>query len=294
MKLYMIFVVAVTCVSLASIAADEPKPNNKLLGTATAEFYWDASSYGKCQQAVTEKYTRFALHNGGNELSDKQFLIRQDFEVGTGCFEGYYPAKIAVSASAVQLSKDGATVSPTMLWRFEETGNAGRIGEYPLQNIYQITLGGCCGSPDENKYYSLLTGRLVAPAVLTTLELADTRALRFISVGFSCAKGKTAQAILYYSDENGINQKLPLKYPLEGCSWRTEEIHITPGEKEHLGTVIFNQRNFDGITVTVRLCRDTCADTSLEFAATIDADVMKIARIGPARKPHKQQGAGRD
>src|SRR5205085_2052560 len=72
------------------------------VGNARSEIKIDKTRSEECSEYVNfiEKFSRFTLFKYDWEQK-KYYLIKQDFELGQGCFEGYNPQKINVAANVL-------------------------------------------------------------------------------------------------------------------------------------------------------------------------------------------------
>ncbi|MBS4096217.1 MAG: hypothetical protein KGZ83_05185 [Sulfuricella sp.] len=86
-------------------------------------------------------------------MGDKQFLVRQDFDIGEGCFEGHNPSRVTVAGR--QLNIQDNKVTQIEAWRFSTNGISGRIDD----DVFYVVDGNwCCGEAQSTKYFSLRNG----------------------------------------------------------------------------------------------------------------------------------------
>jgi hypothetical protein len=152
------------------------------IGTARSEITIDKTHTEECGEYVNfvEKFTRFTLFKYDWQQK-KHYLIRQDFELGQGCFEGYNPAQVTVTANALDPIK--GTVGTRTEWQFSAAGASGDVAGYPFQGLYKVTLPGCCAASAVDKYFSLITGNFIMASTIRPLllDLAEQRSQRYIA-----------------------------------------------------------------------------------------------------------------
>jgi len=119
--------------------------------------------------AVTERFSRQLLHR--DKSTNAYSIIVQDFEVGTGCFEGYSPANISLAAFPIEVNSGKVGSAPS--WTLKTHGMHGEP-EYdfgPAEGLYRIDLPGCCAARNTFDYVSLDTGKIVASTTGPMLEV---------------------------------------------------------------------------------------------------------------------------
>lgn len=122
------------------------------LDKGISRFSIDTSTADYCRPTIREQYTRYSLIPG-NQIDGKPFLIRQDFDVGEGCNEGHFPARVTVVGQQLNIQRD--KVTQIEAWRFSTSGISGRMDD---GLFYVVEGSGCCGAAQSTKYFSLRNG----------------------------------------------------------------------------------------------------------------------------------------
>jgi len=168
-----------------------------------------------CEDTVTsiERFTRDFLFQYDYEQNG-YYLITQKFEVGEGCFEGYDPANVSVTARRIDVHT--GKVSKQIVWMFSTKGIKGErvIGK----DLYKIVHPGCCGLSTTTKYFNLHSGRYVGSSMLHPLTLGNfSPAERLIMVELGSSSDYMGKergiATIYYGEGKDIKQEVVVKSP---------------------------------------------------------------------------------
>jgi hypothetical protein len=210
MRFATIILSFLACVSFAeagSMVTVGKAANTAMLDTTTAE---------ACTPSLREHFYRHSVYQLSPHRSGHHALIQQEFDIGQGCFEGYSPAKVTVSAKP--LNAKSGRVGARRLWSFTTEGVSGEVETGDFWGLYRIDMPGCCGSARTSKYFSLETGKLVGSTTKRMLEMSfvdkyDSRGVverRFISVEDNIASSPQAStkaiATIFYADAYALEE----------------------------------------------------------------------------------------
>jgi len=210
--------------SSIQVIADE---GFRVIDQGKTEFSVDFGTLDSCQPHTIEKYIRNSLH-GDNQRG--YLLIKQKFEIGTGCFEGHHPQNITVSAYDI---KNIGKNNQKAIWQFKTTGIEGEIGKRPFSDFYIIKEYGCCGGGNVKKYFSLNTGNLIAYSSidLLSVNLSSTSEKRYVGVEDTIAPSQTYEgkhvAVIFYSNSDHIIQKFVVMHPYDNEEWVLEKVELS-------------------------------------------------------------------
>ena len=160
-----------------------------------------------------EKWSRFAVC-GFDGKEPRSYLIRQDFEVGTGPFEGYKPENLTLSAFPFCAASGKAGDQP--VWQVRTVGVDGHCYG---NDFYCAEAPGCCAAQDTTLYYSLRTGKFSGASTnrLLEVEIPNTPFKRFITTQSDWAsewKGiKGAHINVFYASQDGLMQSVGIILP---------------------------------------------------------------------------------
>ncbi len=202
-------------------------------------------SSDECIPHTIEKYTRNYLYEFSNS---RQILIKQRFETGRGCFEGYNPQSISVSAHVID--KNTGAIMQEPVWRFESTGIRGEAENYPYTDLYEVQEPGCCDARDVYKYYSLKSGNLLAFSSknLLVVQLLQTNKKRFMGVEENLSASKSYNkehvAVIFYSDDADIKQKLVVKKPGDKEGWILDKMWVSEQNANKYPITVLNINKF--------------------------------------------------
>lgn len=118
---------------------------------------------------MVEQFSRQSIYTNYKDRSQSYRLISQQFELGSGCFEGYNPAKITVTAKPIDITS-GKIVEKS-IWSFTTEGVTGEITQPHGSQLYQVEIPGCCETKNTTRYFSLYTGKLLASSTGSLLGI---------------------------------------------------------------------------------------------------------------------------
>jgi hypothetical protein len=229
----------------------------------------DPQTATSCQPTTVENYARLTVINVSTQQQPEFALLTQQFEVGTGCFEGYQPAHVRVSAQRLNIKTGQA--EPNILWSMNSDGIQGAVQSYDAKMLYRIDMPGCCGASDTAKYYSLLTGKLIASATghLLSVNAIDEHATRFIGVEDNIASSRqgdtTAIATIFLGDNQAQIETLSVKAPTSYAQedWWIESLHW---RGQHTSQNNLTVKQFMEATLALRLkCRCAAEDIVMQI-----------------------------
>ena len=275
LKSYFIFFLFIYSASIDVIAKDD----FTVIDRDNSEFSVKLKSFDECTPHTIEKYTRNYLY--GTPYSPK-VLIKQHFEIGKGCFEGYYPQTISVSSHAIDQNLGTVTQDP--IWRFDSKGIRGEAEKYPYTGLYVVQEPGCCDARDIYKYYSLKKGNLLAfsSKELLIITLAQTNERRFIGVEENLSVSKTYQgehtAVIFYSDDTNIKQKLIVRKPGDKEGWILDKMGAPEENFNKYPISVLNKKEFTNFDLNIRLiCR--CEANPVNISIPVVSDKMDINSV---------------
>jgi hypothetical protein len=201
------------------------EPGEMLIRETESRFFLDTSGRTDCAPTVRETFTRFHVRRRdfhGNPPA----LVRQDFEIGSGCFVEYKPARVSLSAQPLNL-KTGRT-QDTILWRFSAEGTSG-FPEPDIEGLYRIDHPGCCSSANTAKYFSLITGKQIGSSTSKLLELPFHEATerRYMTAEDNTASSpwKTPSdaaeiiATVFFGSDEALMQSVSIQIPKNHEAW---------------------------------------------------------------------------
>lgn len=136
----------------------------------------DATTLDSCRVTTIENYTRLNIYQNA-ATSNEHTLITQHFETGSGCFEGYSPEKITVTAQRIDLEAGKVDAQPK--WVLEATGSSGAIED----DMYKVESLGCCSSVSTQKYFSLITGKLITSSTSELMRIFNNKTREYLYIG---------------------------------------------------------------------------------------------------------------
>ena len=184
------------------------------VGTGDNCAWIDTGTANSCRVTVREKWSRFAVFDLGEIDKPTHFIIRQDFEVGEGCFEGHNPESVKLSAFPLDILSGKVGEKP--VWQLETVGVD---GHFRGNDFYGVEAPGCCDSQDTTLYYSLRTGKLAGASTNRPLDIGipNTSFWRFITTQSDLAserKGiKDANINIFYASKDGLMQSVGIILP---------------------------------------------------------------------------------
>ncbi|MBI3901833.1 MAG: hypothetical protein HY306_02650 [Nitrosomonadales bacterium] len=164
--LYTFCVITAQAGSLIAIGQSS---NLAILDTKTAD---------SCEPTLTEHFSRYSIYQLSPYQTGHHVLIEQQFDVGRGCFEGYSPAKVSVSAKHLDAKFGG--VDKKELWSFTTEGISGDVLGSVLHGVYRVDMPGCCSAAKTSKFFSLETGRLIGSTTSERLSSAPLLKVDFV------------------------------------------------------------------------------------------------------------------
>lgn len=245
------------------------------IGSAENSLVIDTSTSNTCQVTQIEKYSRFLLYEY-ERSTHKKFYIQQDFEIGTGCFEGYSPASITVTAKNIE--SETGKLSQDIAWAFDAEGVRGGIDELYSYSLYKVEMPGCCGAAEVDKYYSLKNGKLVISSTIQPLkiDIANTEKLGYIGVhGGADTSNKNSIATIIYGTNESEMQKISIQSAKSGDEeWIVEKLKFSESDKQVL--TLFKREDFKGISIDIELnCR--CDREPVKIVLTMNGDRINAA-----------------
>ena len=256
-------VLLLICSTSVNVVANE---EFKIIDQDESEFLFYLES---CTPRTIEKYTRNYLYKFSNT---DYLLIKQRFEIGNYCSDVGYHGNIVVSAYEVK--KDSGNIAQKPIWQFESVGRTGVPEEYPYLNLYLVKDG------FTRRYYSLKNGNLIALSSkdLISIQMSQTRERRFIGVQDNMSLGNFDDdhiAIIFYSDDKNIRQKLLVEKKDDKDAWFLYKIEI-PGENVKYNEItIINKNEFTNMTLHFQLmCQ--CEASPININLPIVADSLNI------------------
>jgi hypothetical protein len=264
-----------------------------------------------CDHTVTsiERFTRDFLFQYDYE-SNGYYLITQRFEVGEGCFEGYDPANVSVTARTIDLHT--AKVSKQIVWMFSTKGIKGERDVGPMKDLYKVIHPGCCGLSTTTKYFNLRSGRFVGSSMLQPLTVDNlTTAYRHIMVELGSSSDYMGKergiATIYYTDGNGIKQEVVVKSPHNTSSFcDLNRLQFTGQPEYKRWYSLPRQSPFEGISFVAEVICEQLDRTIIEIPIVGDALRINKATIkGPTGikivdvsdkepPPRRRQNSGSD
>lgn len=163
----------------------------------------DPKTIDSCSLTAIEKYTRHFIYN---LTKSSYYLITQNFETGTGCFEGNNPQKLTVMANILDPVTGKINANP--VWKFQTQSVSGGA-ESNFHNLYKTESPGCCSSVSTFKYFSLKTGKLVSSTTTDLRSITNTKNNTKVYIGVEAntaslpEKKSNAIATVILGTENG-------------------------------------------------------------------------------------------
>jgi hypothetical protein len=274
----------------ASHAADIPVVVGRSESTATL----DTSTASSCQPTILEHYTRYAIYGHGFERTQQQSLIRQTFDVGSGCFEGFNPASVSVEAVAIDTHT--GRQGKDKLWSFTTEGASGSVQTSMLWGLYRVDMPGCCGSADTIKYFSLDSGKFVASSTGRILEIDFTShrdnhgisVRRFVTVEDNIAASPHARtkaiATVFFADGHGMRETLSIHAPaaIEKQDWWLADIGFAGEDPTRANIAVAGDATHPAMHALLKCRCDKTKDVDLVLPVALDGMAEKGARLtGP-------------
>lgn len=250
----------------------------KQIGSAENNISVDINTASSCLIDHIEKYSRFLIYNYDRAV-DKYYLVQQNFEIGTGCHEGYFPANVTVTAKQLDLAT--GKVSPDNAWSFKAEGISGEV-QWNFFDLYKVSMPGCCGAMTTNKYFSLKNGQLVLSTSINPLkiDIANTKKVGYIGVengADPASSNKNTIATIFYGTNDGVKQKLSVLSSKSGEEeWIVEKLSFPELVNEKQALTIFKKENFNGVPIRVELvCR--CDREPVKITLTMSEESINAA-----------------
>jgi hypothetical protein len=262
------------------------------VGNARSEIKIDKTRSEECSEYVNfvEKFTRFTLFKYDWEQK-KYYLIKQDFEIGQGCFEGYNPQKITVAANA--LNANSGAVAANTAWQFSAEGALGAVAEYPFAGLYKVDMPGCCAAAPVAKYYSLTSGKFIMASTIRPLllDLVTLHSQRYIAVEDNTAAARwdnveniatiflgnhtdNLQMVSVHSSDAEFNRDEWMVTQLNFTGKKAKDAASDANANEQTHT-IYKSSEMSGLALQIVLtCR--CERPELNIAIPLEADRLDI------------------
>lgn len=232
--------------------------------TAESSIIIDHKTVDSCLVTTVEKYTRYHVYKLNYVKPDNSYyLITQNFETGKGCFEGYNPQNISVTANTLDVATGKIVEHPA--WAFHAQAVWGSVEG----DLYKTESPGCCSAVPTYKYYSLKTGKLVSSTTTELRSITNSKNRKEAVIGVeansasSPEKSTDAIATIFVGNENGIYQEVSIqskKYSIE--DWDIESLNfVLTAEaqkyyKNPSNMHVNNDGNFKGISLRLVInCR---------------------------------------
>lgn len=246
------------------------------IGKASSQVLLDTATADACSPTVINKYTKFSVTRlDGVDAS--YVLVRQDLEVGTGCFEGHSPANVKVMSFALDVSSGKVGTKP--LWAVATEGT-----DVTVDGAWvEVVMPGCCGAPTQRQIYSLRSGELMASSTADTLRIsvANTPLWRRLAIDERTSI-PNAIAALYLFDNRQIRQLLVLENtrPAARQPWRVGRFEFR--NSKGTSARFFKQPNFTGEAVRIELvCECQAPPVTVEIPFLDDALDTRQATVAP-------------
>lgn len=287
-KLYLIVVIAAFAIitivliqaqdSTSKGSASQSKRGNLVqVGSATNNLFIDTKTSAACSVTAIEKYSRFLIYSY-DYRSQKPFYVQQDFEIGSGCFEGNIPAKVKVTAKEIDITS--GELAHDISWSFEAEGTKGEVSLY---GPYIVEAPGCCGASQVDKYYSLKNGKLILSTTIKPLKvsIANSNKQGYIGIDHSYQKSnKNSIATIFYgTDDEGVIQNISVLSVKDGKEeWVVDSLKFYDREANNQELTLFKKDDFKGVSISAKLiCR--CDRQPLKIILTMNSDSIDIASI---------------
>jgi hypothetical protein len=224
------------------------------VGTADNGAWIDTGTADSCRVTVREKWSRFAAFDLREKEETTHLLIRQDFEVGEGCFEGHNPESVKLTAFPLNVLTGKLGDKP--LWQVQTVGVDVQL--LPGDDLYSVNAPGCCAASTTTLYYSLRNGRFAGASTnrFLTIRIPNTPFIRFIMTQSSWAsqwKGlKDAHIGVFYASKDGLMQSVGIILPkdLEAGCMRYEWFFLGK-QKEETECELFDAKTIAGNAVVL-------------------------------------------
>jgi hypothetical protein len=225
-----------------------------VVGRGESSIVIQPDTASECGVTSIERYDRYFLFQR-TYFPASYYLISQHFEVGEGCFEGYDPANVSLTARDIDVST--GKVSTGMVWSFSTKGSSGERGYNDMDGVYKVLYPGCCAATDTFKYFSLYTGKFIGASYSKplVLEMPNTRQIRYIFMQDNNASeymGRSGQLALYYSDKERLRQQLSItasNVPEPFYCQTILEFVGKQGDRNEL----WGKSTFEGVSIVIKI-----------------------------------------
>ena len=248
--------------------------DNILIGKGVNTISINPNTASDCIVTSTERYERNFLFQYDQNKND-YYLVTQRFEVGEGCFEGFDPASVSLTAKKINV-RTGKSSSKKS-WSFSTKGISGERENYPMNGIYKVRYPGCCGALDTFKYFSLYTGNMLGAAYLKplVLEIPNEHKFRFIFLQDDNASeflGKGGQITVFYSDKESIKQQLFITVSNAPDPFYCD-VNLRFDDKEGEMYELWNKSEFDGLPIVIKI---NCGTGTSIISIPVVSDKLSI------------------
>lgn len=246
------------------------------IGKASSQVLLDTGSAEGCSPTVINKYAKFSVARlDGVDAS--YVLVKQDLEVGTGCFEGHSPAKAKVTSFALDVPSGRVGTKP--LWTVTTEGT-----DVTVDGAWvEVVMPGCCAAPTKRQIFGLRSGELMASSTADTLHIsvANTPLWRRLAIDESTSI-PNAIAAVYLFDNRQTRQLIVLESttPAADKHWRVGRFEFRNSKGTRAS--FFKQPNFTGEAVRIELvCECKAAPVTVEIPFLDDALDTRQATVAP-------------
>ena len=250
----------------------ETQLGEMLVGSGRSSLIIKPSATSECV-TFTERYKRHLLYLYDEE-QQSYYLITQNFEFGAGCFEGYDPTVVTVTAN--KLDVKSGQVSKETVWSFTTKGIRGERTGYPLTGLYAVADLGPRG--EITKYFSLISGAFIGSSSLQplTIETPDMSKVRLITAHENkiCdyVGGDIRIATIFYADNKNLKQALAItlsKPPSEICILRS--LRFADSEDAGRLRTLSDETTFGGFSITMELA---CENGGVSVEIPVVGDML--------------------
>jgi hypothetical protein len=247
------------------------------IGNARSEIKIDKTQTEECSEYVNfvETFSRFTLFKYDWEQK-KYYLIKQDFALGQGCFEGFNPQRVTVTANP--LNQASGVVANTVAWRFATDGASGGVADYPFAGLYKIDMPGCCAAAPVAKYFSLRSGKFIMASTIRPLmlDLIEQRAQRYIGIEDNTAAarwGNVKNIATIFLGDNAANLQMIAIHSadtvFDGEEWMATQLNFVGQDANEQTHSVFKNAAVPALRI-VLACR--CERPELTLTVPLDAN----------------------
>ena len=264
MKYLLLSLIIAPFFASAEVIKFESKPTSIVIDTTTLD---------SCSLTTIENYTRLSIHQYAAP-SDERSLITQHFETGSGCFEGYNPERITVTAQRIDLKAGKVDAKPK--WVLAAQGSLGSIED----DMYKVESLGCCASVSTQKYFSLITGKLITSSTSDLMRIVNDKTRERLYIGVEANTASLPEknggniATIIAGDKNGKIEKLQINSKtLVDNEWDVNEVKFVYQKDQPRYSSSETEFISDGKSTTQSI------EMSIELTCRCEHDPIKISLI---------------